>query len=77
MAFGGILIFNLILTTILGAAVLGVACLIAALILIVIHITRKRTGKPIKKWIPVLSIILTIACLLANLPLLFLLVLSS
>lgn len=77
MAFGGILIFNIILTIILGAAALGAACLITALILILIHIIRKHSSKPLKKWMAVLSIILTIAGLLAILPFLFLLILGS
>ena len=77
MAFGGILIFNIILTIILGAAALGAACLIKALILILIHIIRKHSNKPLKKWMAVLSIILTIAGLLAILPFLFLLILGS
>ena len=77
MAFGGILLFNLILTGILGAAFLGAVCLLAALILTLIRIDRKRTGKPLPKWMPILSIALAIAGVLAILPLAILLIIGS
>ena len=77
MAFGGILIFNLILTGILGIALLGALCLLTALILALTHVIRKRTEKPDKKWLLILAIILTITGLLALLPLAFLLMIGS
>ena len=77
MAFVGVLIFNIILFTILCAAALGVACLIAALILAIFLLIRKRNGKPNKKWLRTLPFILAIIGLLSILPFLILLIIGA
>ena len=58
MAFGGILLLNLILTFILALIVPGVLCIIAAMILGIIDLIRNKSGKPRKKWIRITAIIL-------------------
>ena len=77
MAFGGVLIFNIIFFIILCSAALGGICLIAALILGIIQRLRKQNGKPSKKWLHMLRIILTVIGLLAMLPFLMLLIIGS
>ena len=77
MAFSGILIFNVILFIILCASALGATCLVAVLILGIVQFVRKRKGKTSKKWLRVLRIMLTVIGLLAILPFLILLMISS
>ena len=76
MAFGGILLFNVFLWFVLGAGLIGLACIIAAVVLGFIHLVRKRKEKPTKKWLPITATILIIAGFMALLPLTILLLLS-
>ena len=49
MAFGGILLLNIILMIVLGLAFIGVVCLIVSLIFLLIHLVGKTKGKSPKK----------------------------
>ena len=77
MAFGCVLIFNIIFFIILCTAALGGICLVSALILGIIQLLRKQNGKLSKKWLHMLRIILTVIGLLAMLPFLMLLIIGS
>ena len=77
MAFGGILLFNLILTIIMSMIVPGILCIIAGIVLALIHFIRKGTGKSTKKWIPITSIILTILGFCALVPFFILVLISA
>ena len=77
MAFGGILLFNVFLWFVMGSALIGLACIIAAIVLGIIHFNRKRTELPYKKWLPITAVILTTAGILALLPLAILLLISA
>lgn len=49
MAFGGILLLNIILMIVLGMAFIGIVCLIVSLIFLLIHLVGKTKGKSPKK----------------------------
>ena len=77
MAFGGILLFNVLLWFVLGSALIGLACIIAAIVLSIIHFNRKRKETPHKKWLPIAAVILTIAGVLTLLPITILILISA
>lgn len=61
MAFGGILLLDIILMIVLGLAFIGTICLIVSLVFLLIHITGKVKGKSSKKRNVVISAICGIA----------------
>lgn len=68
MAFGGLMLVNFLLMILLGMALVGVICLITAIILTVLHFRDKRLGKPPRKWKEVVAVILTIVGIVCILP---------
>lgn len=61
MAFGGILLLNIILMIVLGLAFIGVVCLIVSLIFLLIHLVGKTKGKSPKNRNVVIAAICGIA----------------
>lgn len=60
MAFGGILLFNIIFMIVCGMAIAGVVCLLVSIVFALIHIVNKLRGKPTKKRNIVISIVCAI-----------------
>ena len=77
MAFGGVLLINLILTIIMALIVPGSICIITGIVFTLIHFIRKISGKPRKKWLFITSVILITAGIIALIPFFILLLISA
>lgn len=49
MAFGGILLLNILLMIVFGMAAVGIVCLLVSVILYIVHIVKKKRGKKQRK----------------------------